>query len=78
MKGSQKEVEGIKSPGTEVTGECEPPCVCCLNLGSLEKQLVLLMAELSLLLSCNALIGCFSLTSELCLLNINHVVSLSS
>ena len=42
-------VEGVGSPGTEVTGGCELPCGCWeSNLHSLEEQLVLLIAESSL------------------------------
>lgn len=38
----------IRSPGVEVTGSCEPLCRCWeLDLGSLQEQQVLLMAELS-------------------------------
>jgi hypothetical protein len=41
--------EGIKSPGTGVTDDCEPSCGYWeSNLGPLEEQLVPLTTELSL------------------------------
>lgn len=41
--------EGVRSPGTELTGSCEQPHGCWeLNVGLLEEQLVLATTEPSL------------------------------
>ena len=46
---SLKSEEGIRSPGTGVKGGCEPSCGCQeSNLGPLQGQTVLLIAEPSL------------------------------
>jgi hypothetical protein len=49
MQRPQRPEEGSETPGTGVTGGCEPPWGCWeLNTGPLEEQPVLLTTEPSL------------------------------